>query len=234
MTALADNEEPLQPDGETDLSGPTLPDLLATSNSQKPLRVIHLSELHHQSASQSQPVRRFSDLLEGREEPSATIMPFPTRRAQARVDAPDQQSEAASRPVPSDQWQAPPESLAAERLKRRLAAEHQQISKIARVVSQCAFEVLSGNRSLTQMNRWLDLPTMERLRERVSLTLAGPQTASTRVKRTTTVRRSRLCRISDDVYEATVTVQCHDRIRAAALRLERRRGQWRVNALELG
>lgn len=235
MTALADNEGPLHPEGD-DSSGETaLPDLLAASNTQKPLRVIRLSEIHHESPAQSQPVRRFRDLLDGSDGQSSSVMPFPTRRARSRPDSSPQPADAeqdGSRQV--GHGQAAPDALAAERLKRRFAAEHHQISQLARIASQCAFDVLNGTRSITQMNRWLDLPTMERLRERVSLTLAGPQPASARTNRTTAVRRSRVCRISDDVYEATVTVQCHDRIRAAALRLERRRGQWRINALELG
>lgn len=224
MSALANNEEPLIP-------GRALPGLLAGSDDQGSLRAIRLSEVRRAPVEPAPPVRRFSDLYTADDESAAPVMPFPTRRAQERRGAGE--SQAAAGTVHEDVWPPDPESLAAERRKRRLLAEYREVSHIARIVGQCAFEVLSGTRSLTQMNRWLDLSAMERLRERVSLSLANAETTS-RVKRTTTVRRSRLCRISDDVYEATVTVQCNDRIRAAALRLERRRGQWRVNALELG
>ncbi|WP_102158020.1 Rv3235 family protein [Zhihengliuella halotolerans] len=229
MTALANNEEPLHPDRDQDARA--LPELLADANDQNSLRVIRLSDIRRRSAEAAQPVRRFSDLFAAGDESSAPVTPFPALRADERGDPGEKSTDAeAERPA---SWPPASDALAAERLKRRLTAEYREVSHIARVVGQCAFEVLNGTRSLTQMNRWLDLPAMERLRERVSLSLAGAQSTS-RVKRTTTVRRSRLCRISDDVYEATVTVQCNHRIRAAALRLERRRGQWRVNALELG
>ncbi|MBG6085612.1 Rv3235 family protein [Zhihengliuella flava] len=161
-------------------------------------------------------MRRFADLLPAPPTPSAWGTPQPEDAPTAA--APLRDATKTTRPS------ATPDG---ETLR-----EHQELSRLARVVAQSAFEVLTGGRTATQMRRWLDGPVLERLRERSELAMR--EVATQRMNRTITVRRSRICRITNDIFEASVAVQCHDRHRAAALRLERRRGQWKVSALELG
>ena len=49
-----------------------------------------------------------------------------------------------------------------------------------------------------------------------------------------TVRRVRVCRLSQLVAEASVVLDDGDRVRAAAIRLESHRGYWRATVLEIG
>ncbi|MEK8228094.1 Rv3235 family protein [Oerskovia sp. M15] len=52
--------------------------------------------------------------------------------------------------------------------------------------------------------------------------------------RPVTIRRARLLRLGATTAEATVVLEDMDRVRAAAVRLEARRGVWRVVVLEIG
>lgn len=114
-----------------------------------------------------------------------------------------------------------------------------RIARIARSVCQGALEVLAGSRPLQQMSRWLDAENYERLQLRANLVrcvgappagLDGLESAHRRV----VVRSARICPISPGVYEAAVVAFDRKRVRAVALRIEQRRGAWRVTALEIG
>ena len=48
------------------------------------------------------------------------------------------------------------------------------------------------------------------------------------------VRRVHVCQIVPGVVEASVVVHDGNHLRAAAVRLEVRRGRWRATALEIG
>lgn len=217
MTALT-NEYASTPAGneERKTRATAVPDLLQSAAAPKELRLVPLTELQGRPPRDPSTVRRFADVLPDTPSPSAWGTP---RRTQTVLT---HQSHAETSPTPA---QDHPQRLRQDR-------EHVEISRFARLVAQSAFEVLVGGRSVTQLRRWLDAPVLEHLRQRSELALQDIGTE--RVNRTIGVRRSRLCRISDDVFEASVAVQCHDRHRAAALRIERRRGQWKVSALELG
>ncbi|MGJ9402326.1 Rv3235 family protein [Arthrobacter sp. KK5.5] len=115
-----------------------------------------------------------------------------------------------------------------------LRAEHRHIASIARVVGQAAFESMAGIRPVHQLARWLDPESFEKICDRVQLTTTAHQSAGTRLYRNTAVRRTRLCRVGEGVYEASLVVVDQTRVRAAALRIELRRGQWKVSALEIG
>ncbi|MEE1620309.1 Rv3235 family protein [Zafaria sp. Z1313] len=128
---------------------------------------------------------------------------------------------------------APPRERArAAELERR--AENRQIATIARLVGQVAFESLSGLRPVAQLSRWLEPAVMDKVRERAELCHAARAGSDALQRRGTAVTRTRICRVADGVYEASLVVTERQRFRAAALRIEQRRGQWRVSALELG
>lgn len=126
----------------------------------------------------------------------------------------------------------------------RAAAEAElahRISGIARSVAQGALEVLAGTRPLQQMGRWLDPENYERLQLRANLvrcisTAPNVQRGSLPVAthRHVVVRSARVCPVSPGVYEASVVAFDQRRVRAVALRIEQRRGTWRVTALEIG
>ncbi|WP_434993691.1 Rv3235 family protein [Arthrobacter sp. Ld5] len=119
-----------------------------------------------------------------------------------------------------------------------------RIAGIARSVCQGALEVLGGSRPLQQMSRWLDAESYERLQLRTNLVrCVGARGAghggndahgAGSAHRHVVVRSARVCPISPAVYEASVVAVDRKRVRAVALRIEQRRGTWRVTALEIG
>lgn len=122
-----------------------------------------------------------------------------------------------------------------------------RVDAIARSVTQAALEVLGGTRPLQQMVRWLDPESFERLQLRANLVrtreaaLAGrrarggtPTPAPLRLHRQVVIRCCRICPVSEGVYEASVAAAEQNRVRAAALRIELRRGLWKITALEIG
>lgn len=127
-----------------------------------------------------------------------------------------------------------------------------RIDAIARSVTQAALEVLGGTRPLQQMARWLDPPSFERLQLRANLvrnreqSAAGgsragraaaapkPSSGPVRLHRQVVIRCCRICPVSEGVYEASVVAAEQNRVRAAALRIELRRGLWKITAIEIG
>jgi hypothetical protein len=99
-------------------------------------------------------------------------------------------------------------------------------------VVRAAVEVLRGDRNAAQLARWVTPQVLDQLVERARLARLQGTTASS--GRPVLVRRVRLVRLGDDVAEATVVLDDDGRVRAAAARLEARRGTWRVAVLELG
>ncbi|GED09771.1 Rv3235 family protein [Cellulosimicrobium cellulans] len=98
-------------------------------------------------------------------------------------------------------------------------------------VVRAAVEVVRGERTVGQLARWVSPEIYETLARRSRLVADGPRPTTTRP---VTVRRARVLRIGEGVAEGTVVVEDGDRVRAAAARLEARRGTWRVVALEIG
>lgn len=96
-------------------------------------------------------------------------------------------------------------------------------------VVRAAVEVLRGERPAAQLSRWVTPEVHDQLVERAQL-VRGRASAT----RPVLVRRVRLVRLGDDVAEATVVLDDDGRVRAAAVRLEARRGVWRVAVLEIG
>lgn len=101
-------------------------------------------------------------------------------------------------------------------------------------VVRAAVEVLRGERPAAQLARWVTPQVRDQLAERARIGLAHDLTPHDEHHRPVQVRRVRLVRLGDDVAEATVVLDDDGRVRAAAVRLEARRGAWRVAVLEVG
>ena len=105
---------------------------------------------------------------------------------------------------------------------------------IARSVTVGALEVLAGVRPLQQMSRWLDLDEFERLQMRTNLERGRAAASGARARRNVRILRVRVCPVTEGIYEVAVVAAETSTVRAAALRLELRRGLWKVTALEIG
>ncbi|MEU2202416.1 Rv3235 family protein [Isoptericola sp. NPDC019482] len=101
-------------------------------------------------------------------------------------------------------------------------------------VVRAAVEVLRGERPAAQLARWVTPQVRDQLAERARIGLAHDLLRHEEPHRPVQVRRVRLVRLGDDVAEATVVLDDDGRVRAAAVRLEARRGAWRVAVLEVG
>ncbi|MGW9404547.1 Rv3235 family protein [Arthrobacter sp. NPDC055585] len=111
------------------------------------------------------------------------------------------------------------------------AEEDARIEAISRSVSMGALEVLAGVRPLQQLARWMDFDEFERLQLRTNLVRGR---GSGRLHRNVRILRVRVCPVASGIYEVAVAAAETDRVRAVALRLELRRGLWKVTALEIG
>jgi hypothetical protein len=100
-------------------------------------------------------------------------------------------------------------------------------------VVRAAIEVLRGERTVHQLARWVTPEIYDTLARRSRLVLDAPGHVEA-TARPVTIRRARVMRLGAAAAEATVVVDDGGRVRAAAARLEARRGAWRVVALEIG
>jgi hypothetical protein len=107
-------------------------------------------------------------------------------------------------------------------------------AQVCRVV-RAAVEVLRGERPAAQLARWVTPQVYDQLLERGRLMREAQQSRPPRPKaHAATVRRVRMVRLGASSAEATVILHDEGRVRAAAVRLEARRGVWRVAVLEIG
>lgn len=159
----------------------------------------------HLPAVRPLPVRKFADLLPPAARPGA-------RRPPA-VDPPGSGHQA-------------------DEAERR--EEHAHVHTIVRMVGLAAFESMSGVRPVHQLARWLESGQYEKLRCRVALVAATQPDDGSRLHRNTAILRTRLCPVGAGAYEACLVVAENDRVRAAALRVERRHGHWTVVELQIG
>lgn len=105
---------------------------------------------------------------------------------------------------------------------------------VCRVV-RAAVEVLRGERPAAQLARWVTPQVHDQLLERGRLMREARRTEPPRPRaHPATVRRVRTVRLGTTSAEATVILHDEGRVRAAAVRLEGRRGTWRVAVLEIG
>jgi len=107
-------------------------------------------------------------------------------------------------------------------------------AQVCRVV-RAAVEVLRGERPAAQLARWVTPQVYDQLLERGRLMREARRSRAPRPRaHAATVRRVRLVRLGATSAEATVVLHDEGRVRAAAVRLEARRGVWRVAVLEIG
>ncbi|MFE7507058.1 Rv3235 family protein [Promicromonospora sp. NPDC057488] len=107
-------------------------------------------------------------------------------------------------------------------------------AQVCRVV-RAAVEVLRGERPASQLARWVTPQVYDQLLERGRLMREARQVRPPRPKaHPAAVRRVRMVRLGATSAEATVILHDEGRVRAAAVRLEARRGVWRVAVLEIG
>jgi hypothetical protein len=107
-------------------------------------------------------------------------------------------------------------------------------AQVCRVV-RAAVEVLRGERPAAQLARWVTPQVYDQLLERGRLMREAQHSRPPRPKaHAATVRRVRMVRLGASSAEATVILHDEGRVRAAAVRLEARRGVWRVAVLEIG
>lgn len=107
-------------------------------------------------------------------------------------------------------------------------------AQVCRVV-RAAVEVLRGERAAAQLTRWVTPQVYDQLLERGRLMREARQTLRPGPKaHPAMIRRVRMVRLGTSSAEATVILHDEGRVRAAAVRLEARRGVWRVAVLEIG
>lgn len=140
-------------------------------------------------------------------------------------------------PAPPDPLREPPREVP-RAVRGENTAELAQMRNLARSVGQAAIEALAGIRPVHQLARWLDPENFDKLCRRAELTrtmgggsahpvAAGPH-------RNPVVTAARICPVAAGIYEAALVVVEQKKVRAVALRVERRRGLWKVTALEIG
>lgn len=125
--------------------------------------------------------------------------------------------------VTESAWPFPPPT----RSRRAEPATTPPPAPVCASVVVAAVEVLAGTRPLAQLVRWVSPQVYDALALRVEQRAPGPA-------RRAAVRRTRVCWVDERVVEATVVVHDGVRVRAAAVRLELRRGQWRATVLQIG
>ncbi|MDM7989824.1 Rv3235 family protein [Arthrobacter sp. zg-Y877] len=120
-------------------------------------------------------------------------------------------------------------------------ADDARVKAICQSVALAALEVLGGVRPLQQMARWLDPESYERLQLRANLVRGlkqnprgGPGSDPQLLHRGVRIRSCHLCPVAEGIYEASVVAWENERARAVALRVQLRRGLWKVTALEIG
>lgn len=101
----------------------------------------------------------------------------------------------------------------------------------AGTVARACVEALRGTRPAAQLHRWLDPEVFTALHRRASL--------AARIRRypprgrAVQIRRVRPCRVAPGVWEAAVVLVDGRRVRAAAVRIEERRGHWCTTAVQI-
>lgn len=255
MTAIAHRSSEPSPSPDTAAEGS------GRENGHPRLRLIRLNETPAPGAATA-PVRRFADVApwvapsaEPQETPGAAARDDGERGTAAQPTTSTLVAEHIRR---TRERQRTDEAESERRARRSeaLREEQRHVAQVVRLVGQSTFEVLAGVRPLVQLSRWLDAPTFERLQQRLEIVFgqpvnprmpaaslrpapatarSGPNAPRGATRPTQTpVQRLRVCRVAAQTYEASVIVNVGGRLRAAAVRLERRRGQWKVCALELG
>lgn len=110
--------------------------------------------------------------------------------------------------------------------------DHRAVRTLAGVIALACVEVEVGRRHLRDLAAWLDLPVYDKVARRIALLeRTGARTSTPQPPRPV---GARVCEVSPGRVEASASIRCGDRVRAIALRMERRLSRWRVVAVEIG
>ncbi|GAB2894020.1 Rv3235 family protein [Neomicrococcus lactis] len=139
--------------------------------------------------------------------------------------APEEKPPVAPRPVPSP------------------AIQH--VHHLVTFVSVASIEAVAGLRSVSQLQRFVSLQVLDKLKRRADLLAHTSSPMGSRVqamKRPSNVMPSRIahvlsvrvCHVNDKVFEAVAVVKDLERVRPIAMRIECQRNNWRVTHYEVG
>lgn len=110
--------------------------------------------------------------------------------------------------------------------------ELRRVRSLAAVVAVACVEAEAGRRPVRDLAGWLAPEAYDKLVRRVDLLeRTGTRPAPSTAPRPT---GARVCDVAPGRVEASATVQCEGRVRAFALRIERRLSRWKVTAIEIG
>lgn len=170
----------------------------------------------------------------------------PARRLQAvpPLASPQAPAPARARPLPRsgprldwdpltvDAEYAGPEFVEVPELAYPQPAPSYDATRLAGAVACAVAEVLAGTRPAPQVQRWLHEDVWQVVRRRAALSRRSP----TGLSRPHGMRVIKVhpCQVSPTALEASVILHDGERVRAAAIRLHLRRGQWRAAALRIG
>jgi hypothetical protein len=136
-----------------------------------------------------------------------------------------------SRPVPAGSRVVAPAAAPSASAPSRPTTQLPDPQSVSCSIAQAAAEVLAGIRPVAQLTRWVTPEVFGALATRAAIVVRQRgRGAAPRV----TVRRVRVCRLSQLVAEASVVLDDGNRVHAAAIRLEGHRGYWRATVLEIG
>lgn len=145
------------------------------------------------------------------------------RRPATRTDAGTPRSRSVLSPLTEGAW---------------AVAEHERTSdiepllpdptRLCGAVVLASVEALRSRRPLAQLARWVSPEVYE------ALARATRPTPHRSVHYRAVVRGLRVCRIGPNVAEGTAVVHDGTRVRAAAVRFEVHRGNWRATVIQIG
>lgn len=119
------------------------------------------------------------------------------------------------------------------------------VIEMTRTISIAALEVINGARSIQQLARWLDLRCFNALTTRARLhaeacSQQDRRGAASSEENVVTLHRKPVIHsiksflVAPGIFESCVVIADGARFRAMALRLEEKRGVWKVTAMRIG
>jgi len=114
-----------------------------------------------------------------------------------------------------------------------------RVTALARSIGQAAVEVLGGSRPAAQLARWTTPEIVQRFQQRADMLRLLQEQFEGKAQLQELhpnphVRRCRVCRVQQGVYEVALVLVEPRRSRAVALRVERLGRGWSVTELEVG
>lgn len=127
----------------------------------------------------------------------------------------------------------PDQAELARRARREQGREdHRAVRTLVGVIALACVEAEVGRRHLRDLAAWLDLPVYDKVARRIDLLeRTGARIHTSQPPRPLSAR---VCEVAPGRIEASASVHCGERVRAIAMRMERRLSRWRVVAVEIG